>query len=174
MDDLEDLVALDSDPEVLRHINGGTPIPRRRTENETLPRFLWYHARGPDAGFYAAIEKSSGRFLGWFHLRPDPDEPRPDETELGYRLRRDAWGNGFATEGSRALVRKAFTELGMRRVVAWTMVVNMRSRAVMEKCGMRLVKTVFRQWPDAFAGTELGDVEYAIDREEWERVSSAS
>jgi RimJ/RimL family protein N-acetyltransferase len=152
---------------VLRYINGGTPIPRETIESETLPRFLWYHARGRDAGFFVAIEKSSGRFIGWFHLRPDPDDSRPGETELGYRLRQDAWGLGFATEASRALVRKAFEELGMVRVTAWTMVVSARSRRVMEKAGLRLVKTVYRAWPDAFEGTEQGDVEYAIDRASW-------
>jgi hypothetical protein len=52
---------------------------------------------------------------------------------LGYRLRRSAWGHGYATEGARALVRRAFTELGVGRVVATTMAVNVRSRRVLEK-----------------------------------------
>jgi RimJ/RimL family protein N-acetyltransferase len=55
--------------------------------------------------------------------------------ELGYRLRRQAWGRGYATEGSRALIRNGFTELGVRRVFATTMAVNLGSRRVLEKAG---------------------------------------
>ena len=154
---------------MLRYINGGTPIPREEIEREILPRFLAYHERGPNEGFFAAVEKSSGRFVGWFHLRPAREDPRPGETELGYRLRRDAWSKGYATEGSRALIRKAFEELGWRRVIARTMAVNMRSRRVMERCAMELVRTWYAPWPDPMEGAEHGDVEYAIDREEWER-----
>jgi len=166
--DVEHLVELDADPEVMRYISGGRPTPRERIERDVLPRFLSYHERSGDAGFWATIEKASGRFVGWFHLRPAPGSP-PGETELGYRLRRDAWGKGYATEGSRALVRKAFTELGVRRVTAGTMAVNERSRRVMDKAGLRLARTVYRPWPDPIEGTEHGDVEYAIDRDEWRR-----
>ena len=53
--------------------------------------------------------------------------------ELGYRLRKSAWGKGYATEGSRALIRKGFTEYGVQRVVAAAMAVNQASRRVMGK-----------------------------------------
>ena len=58
--------------------------------------------------------------------------------ELGYRLRRAAWGHGYATEGSIALVDKGFAEFGIERIVGWTMAVNTRSRRVLEKTGLRL------------------------------------
>ena len=87
---------------------------------------------------------------------------RSDEPELGYRLRRSAWGKGYATEGSRALIRKGFTELGVRRVVAETMAVNTASRRVMEKAGLTLVRTFHQEWPDRIPGDEHGDVEYAL------------
>lgn len=92
----------------------------------------------------------------------------PDEPELGYRLRKGAWGKGYATEGSRALIDKAFTELGATRVFAETMVVNTASRRVMEKAGLRLVRTFHADWPVRIPGDEHGDVEYAIPREEWQ------
>ena len=114
------------------------------------------------------MERATGRFIGWFHLRPAEDA-RPGETELGYRLRRDAWGEGYATEASRGLIRKAFEELGWQRVIASTMTVNTRSQRVMERVGMRLWKTTFKPWEDPIEGTEQGDVEYTIDREEWDR-----
>ena len=78
-----------------------------------------------------------------------------------------AWGHGYATEGSRALVRKAFTELGARRVYATTMVVNFGSWRVMEKAGLRRVRLFHQPWPDRIEGEEHGDVEYALTRDEW-------
>ena len=167
MDDLDDLYALNTDPEVMRWLTGGPAIPREVIEREYLPAFLDYYERSPGYGFWAAIEKATGDFLGWFHFRPHRDAPQ-DEPELGYRLRREAWGKGYGTEGSRALIDKGFRDLGVRRVVASTMTVNTASRRVMEKCGMRLVRTFFMEWPEVIEGSEHGDVEYAITREEWE------
>jgi len=165
-DDLEHLVELDSDPEVMHFITGGRVTPREEVENEILPAFLGHYERYGGYGFWAAVEKSSGRFLGWFHLRPDEGAP-PGEVELGYRLRRSAWGRGYATEGSRALIDKGFAELGAERVVASTMVVNLASRRVLEKSGLRFVRVFHQPWPYSIEGEEEGDVEYALSRQEW-------
>lgn len=164
--DLDNLVELDSDPDVMRYITGGRPTPREQVRDEVLPAFLAYYERFADYGFWAAVDKATGQFLGWFHLRP-PEGANPDEPELGYRLLRSAWGKGYATEGSRALIRKAFTELGARRVYAETMAVNRGSWRVMEKAGMRLVRTFRQPWLDRIEGDEHGDVEYALTRAEW-------
>jgi RimJ/RimL family protein N-acetyltransferase len=167
-DDADSLVALDGDPDVMRYITGGRPTPREVIERETLPRYLGYYDRHPGYGMWAAIEKATGRFLGWFGFRP-PEGAPDGEVELGYRLRRDAWGGGYATEGARALIRKGFAELGVRRVVASTMAVNVGSRRVMEKAGLRFVRTFHAEWPERIPGDEHGDVKYALTRDEWER-----
>ena len=93
--------------------------------------------------------------------------PARERVELGYRLRRSAWGQGYATEGSRALIHKGFTDLDVERVYAETMVVNTASRRVMEKAGLRYVRTFHADWPDKIPGDEHGDVEYALTRAEW-------
>src|SRR5262245_22219172 len=167
-EDIDTLVELDSDPEVMHYITGGRATPREEIAHDILPAFLRYYEDGDRYGFWAAIEKSTGTFLGWFHFRPAAGRPS-DEPELGYRLRRSAWGQGYATEGSRALIRKGFTELGVRRVVAETMAVNTASRRVMEKAGMTLTRTFHQEWPDRIPGDEHGDVEYALTRADWER-----
>ena len=164
--DADLLVELDSDPEVMFRITAGQPTPREQIEKDDIPAYLAYHARGDGYGFWVALEKDSGDFLGWFHLRPAPGHP-PDEPELGYRLRRAAWGRGYATEGSLALIAKAFTDLGARRVLAETMVAHAASRRVMEKCGMTVARVFFQEWPVSIPGDELGDVEYAITRQQW-------
>ncbi|MFG1705796.1 GNAT family N-acetyltransferase [Nonomuraea sp. M3C6] len=162
--DADDLFALHNDPEVMRYLNGGRPTPREVIVGETLPRFI-------ASGFFAAFEKSSGGFLGWFHLRPGQGNPA-DEPELGYRLHKAAWGKGYATEGSLALIDKAFEELGARRVYAETMTVNLGSRRVMEKCGLRFVRTFFEEWPEVIDGSDQGEVEYEMWRSEWEARNS--
>ena len=165
--DVDNLHDLDGDPEVMRFINGGKPAPRDVIRDETLPRFLHSYERFEGFGVWAAIERSTGEFLGWFEFYPWKDVG-PEEVELGYRLRRSAWGKGYATEGSRALIRKAFTELGVQRVVAETMTVNTASRRVMEKAGLTHVRTFYQVWPDRIEGDEHGDVEYALTKADWE------
>jgi RimJ/RimL family protein N-acetyltransferase len=166
--DVGNLHDLHADPEVMRFITGGKQTPRDVIENEILPRFLRSYARFEGFGVWAAIERWSGEFVGWFEFYPWKDAG-PEEIELGYRLRRSAWGKGYATEGSRALIRKGFTELGVRRVVAETMTINAASRRVMEKAGLRYVRTFHQEWPERIEGEEHGDVEYALRKADWER-----
>ncbi|GAB2993473.1 GNAT family N-acetyltransferase [Amycolatopsis acidiphila] len=151
--DVAALVELDSDPEVMRFLTGGRPTPRAEVEARMLA-----------GGFYLAAEKATGKFVGWFEFRLCEAG-----TELGYRLRRQAWGKGYATEGARALVDKGFRELGVERVVGYTMTVNRASRRVLEKAGLRYVRTFHPEWPDPIAGAEQGDVEYALLRHDWQR-----
>src|SRR5687767_15140042 len=104
--DVDILIDLDSDPAVMRYLSGGPPTPREEIERAFLPTILDHYRRFEGFGFWAAIETSTGAFVGWFHLRPHRDDPldHPEVVELGYRLKRSAWGKGYATEGSRALV----------------------------------------------------------------------
>jgi RimJ/RimL family protein N-acetyltransferase len=170
--DVDNLVSLDADPDVMRFITGGISTARDEIENDILPAFLRYYETSAGYGFWAAIEKASGEFLGWFHFRPREGAAQ-GEVELGYRLRKSAWGKGYATEGSRALIRKGFTEFGVQRVVAGAMAVNTASRRVMENAGLTLVRTFHQPWPYPIEGAELGDVEYALQKADWERTSQA-
>ncbi len=165
------VVELDDDAEVMRYINDGLPVDLVEV-SENLDWWLTQYDRDGGYGFWAAIEKATGRFLGWFHFRPG-DGAGPLEPELGYRLRRDAWGQGYACEGSRALIDKGFNELGVERVYAETMAVNIGSRRVMEKVGLRYVRTFRADWPVRIRGDEEGDVEYAITRADWEADRAA-
>lgn len=132
--DLDRLVELDSDPEVMRHISRGQPTSRQRLETELFPRLLSWYEQGPHLGFWAAELKSTGEFIGWFHLRPDLLEP--DYMELGYRLRRNFWGLGLATEMGRELVTRAENEWGYRRLSGRALQANHASQRVLEKCGL--------------------------------------
>jgi RimJ/RimL family protein N-acetyltransferase len=171
------LLALDGDPAVMRFLDSVTKS-RTQIEAEVLPRFLGYYERYRGFGYWAADTRDEGGFIGWFSLRPvapaatavvhwaDADGDT-SVAGLGYRLRRSAWGHGYATEGARALVRRAFTELGVAEIVATTMAVNSGSRAVLANAGLRYARTVYLAWPDPLPGNEHGDVEYRLDRDDW-------
>ncbi|HEX9036889.1 MAG TPA: GNAT family N-acetyltransferase, partial [Ktedonobacterales bacterium] len=181
-DDVDNLVALDGDPEVMRYLNGGEPTPRAAIERDILPGFMRSYAADGPFGVWALVERASGAFLGWVSLRPDSE--RSGEATLGYRLRRFTWGQGYATEAARALLGAAFRDGGVQRVTATTYQDNAASRRVMEKLGMRLARA-FRYTAGHLASNtyvaagELWDgdeVEYAITRVRWvrERPRSAT
>jgi RimJ/RimL family protein N-acetyltransferase len=167
-DDADNLVNLDADPEVMRFVTGGVATSRDDIEKDFLPAFLGYYERYEGFGFWAVIEKATGEFLGWFHFRPGKDAG-PGEVELGYRLRQWAWGQGYATEGARALIRKGFTELEVRLVVAEAMAANTASRRVMEKAGLRLVRTYLQPGPYPAGGGQIEAVRYALDKASWQQ-----
>lgn len=172
VEDEDLLVELDSDPDVMLVFSGGIPTPREKIRDEILPRFMRYHEDYPGYGAWLAIEKATGMFLGLFLLAARKGRA-PDPPELGYRLRKAAWGQGFATEGSRALVDRAFAEFGARRVVAEAMAIDAASRRVLEKAGLRFVRSFHQELPFRVPGDEQGDVEYALTREAWEEERGA-
>jgi RimJ/RimL family protein N-acetyltransferase len=155
MVDVDRMTELDTDPDVMRYINGGHPTPRSEIERRI---------RQTDGYLYVALDRASDEFVGWFSIR----RTAPDERELGYRLRRASWGHGLATEGSRALIEIAFGDPDVRRVWAQTMTVNDGSRRVMERCGLTYVRTFFVEWTEGpIDGSEHGDVEYELLRERY-------
>lgn len=167
-DDADRLLALDNDPAVMRFINGGRPTSRETIRTQTLPRLLQRYPCMGNRGYWAAEKKATGAFVGWFELRP-LDDHSAAVVELGYRLSKAAWGKGYATEGSRALIDKGFTDLGVERITANTMAVNTRSRRVMEKAGLTFLRTFTGDWPEAIEGSEHGEVEYELTRTDWEQ-----
>jgi RimJ/RimL family protein N-acetyltransferase len=151
-EDLDDLVDLDGDPEVRRMVDPlGVLIPEDPDERRVYEWERFVSA----GGFYGARERVGNAFVGWFQLEQVPD--RPDEAELGYRLRRHAWGLGYATEGARALVEHALEVLGYRRVFAHTLHDNPASIRVLQKAGL--------QETGRWSYGDMPGVEYARERD---------
>jgi RimJ/RimL family protein N-acetyltransferase len=150
--DLDDLVELDGEPDVRRMVDPlGVIIPEDPEER----RLFEWERHVATGAFFGARERVGNAFVGCFQLEPAPD--RPDEVELGYRLRRHAWGLGYATEGARALVAHALDVLGYRRVFAHSLHDNAASIRVLEKAGLRpAAPWSYRDMPGA---------EYALERE---------
>ncbi len=136
--DLE--VELDSDPAVLRYLSGRVPTrdevvashAERMALGRRVPGLGHWMAFGTEGGARASTRPAAeraGHFVGLMMLPPahGPDQPDdPGVADLGYRILRRHWRQGLATEASRALLRHAFTTVGVRRVIAQTMAVNAR------------------------------------------------
>ncbi|MER7081516.1 Protein N-acetyltransferase, RimJ/RimL family [Saccharopolyspora kobensis] len=167
-DDVDLVLELNGDPDVMRYIFAGPPLTRSEVVEKMLPGYLSCYQKFGGLGRWAVLERATDRFVGLFILQPAEGRPS-DEAELGYRFHRSAWGKGYATEGAIALLDKGFADFGLRRIFAQAMVVNPGSRRVMEKAGMRYVRTFFQaDWPgDPIEGEEHGDVEYELTRDEW-------
>ncbi|MET7336782.1 GNAT family N-acetyltransferase [Nonomuraea sp. NPDC005650] len=164
---LEHEIELDADPEVMRYLGNGRA--RSREEVEVLHRGrLAVAGRVAGLGFWAGFV--DGQFVGWWILEPperSDQGPVEGQAELGYRLLRRRWRQGLASEGARELVRHGFEDLRLTRVFAETMAVNTASRATMTALGMEHIRTFHMEWDEPLPGSDLGEVEYAITREQW-------
>jgi RimJ/RimL family protein N-acetyltransferase len=126
--DLDEVDAMNTMPEVVRTMGAveRTEALARLERNERE----W---RGRGYGLMAVIERSTGRFLGRSGLK---HWPQFAETEVGWVLRRDAWGHGYATEAGRACVEWGFASLELPYLTAMIRPDNARSIRVAERLGM--------------------------------------
>jgi RimJ/RimL family protein N-acetyltransferase len=166
-DHLEWELELDSDPEVMRYLSG-----RASTREEVESghgRRIAVANKVDGLGFWVGLV--DGDFVGWWTLQPahGPDQPDdPGVADLGYRLLRRHWGKGLASEGARELVRYGFEEVGLDRIIAQTLAVNVGSRAVMDRAGLTYVHVFPSSMTASVEGVEEGEVEYELTREQWE------
>jgi len=159
------LYSLDQDPEVLKYI-GRKPPTLEHVTDRTIPALHKMYEKTPGLGFWIAQDLETDAFLGWFHLKATDEE---GVAEIGYRLQRDAWGKGLATEGSLALIRYGFETQALGAITAIADVRNVASRHVLEKCGLTWERD--RPYHDAvMQRQEMPAIEiacYRLKREDW-------
>jgi RimJ/RimL family protein N-acetyltransferase len=126
--------ALNADPEVMTYFPGTLD---RSTSDAIVDRAeAAFDAEG--FGLWAVERRQDGRFIGFVGLaRPSFEAAFTPCVEIGWRLARDAWGHGYATEGALAVRDHAFEVVGLDELLSWTTVANAASRRVMERIGMR-------------------------------------
>jgi [ribosomal protein S5]-alanine N-acetyltransferase len=132
-DDVDDIHALDSDPRVMRYIGDGS-VSTRADAEAAVARVLSRYRESPGLGVWHVSRRDGGRFIGWVSLKHAGASP---DIETGYRLRPEAWGQGFATELARAMLERGFGELGIERIIGVTHPDNFASQRVLLKAGMR-------------------------------------
>ncbi|WP_332310406.1 GNAT family N-acetyltransferase [Altererythrobacter lutimaris] len=130
--DAEDFHRLGSDPEVMATLG---PLMSFE-ESLALINRLQERAASDGHCMWAAERRSDGRVLGFIGVQRGRIEPIDGELEIGWRLARDCWGQGLATEGARATLDWLSRHRSGEHVVAITASINDRSRAVMERLGM--------------------------------------
>lgn len=162
--DIDDLVRLDADPAVMRFVSGGVATPRSTVEEWVVPR-AQAELRTGRGGIWTVTDRRYGAFLGWVSLRSPRHSNRP-ELELSYRLLREYWGRGLATEAARIVTDLAFTDLMAERLFASATSTHGASRRVMEKLGMRICGI---HVGDQYASHGFGEVEYELLREHWQQ-----
>ena len=132
-EDAEGLFELSTDPEVMRHFPG----PATREQIDGLVRKHRDLLAAGRPGLYAVHVADTDRFIGFVGLAvPAYETPFTPCVEIGWRLRRDAWGHGYATEAAHAVLAHGFQTLGLDEIVSFTAVVNTPSIAVMRRLGM--------------------------------------
>lgn len=88
-------------------------------------------------GRFLVERKADGMFLGWCGIMMAHDVlPVAGQPEIGWRLAREAWGQGYATEMARAVFEDGFRRVGFKEVLAFTSAHNVRSQAVMTRLGL--------------------------------------
>ncbi|MGE5282074.1 MAG: GNAT family N-acetyltransferase [Chloroflexota bacterium] len=131
--DREPFAAINSDPEVMEHFPGVLT----RVESDALVERIEAGFEENGFGLWAVELRESGELIGFAGLNVvDFKAHFTPAVEVGWRLARSAWGNGYATEAGRAALGFGFGRAGLTAIVSFTTVVNRRSRAVMERLGM--------------------------------------
>lgn len=161
-DDLDRLVELDADPAVMRFVSGGPATSRQTIAEWVIPRMQAQYREYGTGMWIVSPDEAPADVLGWVQVRT-PRHSDAGELELSYRLRRSAWGHGYVTEASHALITLMFSDTPATRIFAGTHVGHAASRAVMEKLGMRLAAST-----DVRALTSPDSVvEYELLRQHW-------
>lgn len=144
-----------SDPDVTRYLPGGRP--RSRPETANVIDYFMEHEMLHGFSISAVLDKTTGQLFGHCGLHSFKN----GDVEIGYSFAKARWGQGYATEAAKALLRYGFETLGLPEIIALAMPPNLASQRVMQKLGMRHEGTT-----DLYYNTEL--VLYRLSRRDFQ------
>jgi RimJ/RimL family protein N-acetyltransferase len=156
LEDLDALFVLYQDEEIRRYFPEG--VLNYAQTKEELEWFLNGHPRFPELGLWATVNKQTGEFMGRCGLLPWKIEDR-QEVEVAYLLGKKFWGQGFASEAALAIVRHAFEDLDLSRLICLIDPENIASIKVAQRIGMNLEQKV-----DGIDGDGIPTLIYSISR----------
>ncbi|MBL4680163.1 MAG: GNAT family N-acetyltransferase [Pseudomonadales bacterium] len=165
---------LDNDPMVMKYINGGVPASEEHIKDKIIPLFTRYDDVFHRFGFWKLSLVENFDFVGWVCLRPTA---QTGQARLGYRLKKEFWGYGLATEVAAKMVEIGFSECGLQSVVATTYEENLGSQRVLEKLGFNFSKRLKVDFSDAettvndpSVSWESEDIQYILEKRDWKPV----
>lgn len=129
--DREPFAAMNADPEVMAHMQGLMP----RERSDAFVDRIEAHWDEYGWGLWAVEVAGGAPFVGYVGLWP-ADYVLPGMVEVGWRLAREHWGHGYATEAAREALRLGFVEIALAEIVSFTVPQNERSLRVMERIGL--------------------------------------
>jgi RimJ/RimL family protein N-acetyltransferase len=131
--DLAPFARINADPDVTEFLAGRLSP----AESDAVAQSIGEHFDRHGFGLWAVEVPEVADFIGFIGLSiPAFEAPFTPCVEVGWRLARAHWGQGYATEGARAALAFGFDDLNLDEIVSFTTVTNRRSRAVMERLGM--------------------------------------
>jgi ribosomal-protein-alanine N-acetyltransferase len=136
-DDAAHAYELNNDPEVLRY-TGDEPFDSIKEASDFLSNYAHYRQYG--YGRWAVVRKSDHAWIGWCGLKCHPEE---NEFDIGFRLLRKYWNQGYATEAAAACIKIGFDQYNMHSIIGRAMPENEASIRVLEKLGMAFEDFVF-------------------------------
>ncbi|MFD1788744.1 GNAT family N-acetyltransferase [Sphingomonas floccifaciens] len=161
--DIEPFAAMGQDADVMRHLNG---VIDRDAAIAVIDRHRVGQARDGHC-FWAIERRADGAFLGFCGLRlgGHPGTGVTDELEIGWRLARHAWGQGYAREAAEASLAWGWANTDRARIAAWTVPANEASWGLMRRLGMSERPDLHFDHPDFAEGHPLRrHLVYTIDR----------
>lgn len=144
------ILDLDSDPEVMKYINGGKPTTEQELEQVYIPRFDAFSNPEQGWGIWLVYTQDDNAFIGWVLARPMnffTEQRDLKDIELGWRFKQASWGKGYATEAAKAVLQTLHKDLGYNKFSAIAVSDNIGSIKIMKKLGMQFVKKELHQDP---------------------------
>ncbi|MGE8203679.1 GNAT family N-acetyltransferase [Heyndrickxia sp. NPDC080065] len=135
--DLPEFKRMNEDSEVMRYF----PKTLSHEETESFFHAIVDEWKAYGYGLFAVERKDNGEFIGFigFHRATFEADFTPC-IEIGWRLKKEAWGHGFATEGAKACLKYAETAYDFKNIYSFTAKINMPSERVMQKIGLVKIK----------------------------------
>ena len=156
---------LNADKEVMKYF----PNPLSREESDKLAEICASLISVRGWGAWAVELKSTARFIGFVGLHiPKDTLPFPPGVEIAWRLAKQYWGNGYATEAAARVLTFAFDTLNLNEVISFTSVDNYPSRSVMERIGLINTNQNFQHVDIPLEHKLAEHVLYKISKSEWE------
>ena len=155
--DFDLLYQVDRDPKVMKYLTLGKPSTIEEIKRKTMPRILQSYTNGENYGIFSAYLKKTNDYIGSFQF--EPDKYIENAVEIGWRLKKEYWGNGYATEVACALVNKGI-QLN-KKIVARAMIENLASIRVMQKAGLKFAEEF---WGDYEPHSGSPDVRYELSQ----------